>query len=406
MHAEIRASEYGGRELKDSCKNRLRTGMFLFNACFLIIALNGCAGLKQAQEIPVEIQGEQEILVAKDIGRGGDIFFPRWCGGNALLYEGDNSGIQMIDFITKERVEISETMNDATLNCSPDGKSVLYESHDIIRTEKEGDMAFDKYIKRTGEIGTAARYIYRYAVDTGREERVAVAGTDEGGSYEAISPDGKKILLGNRHLLNADIYVPEWEPVWFSADGWERYGTRWFADSSGVVIFRHNPDRICVESFGKDGWSRCFEPELRYKNNIYGFHLDRIGNIYFSESPLSGGKRHAYRCKVSGKELLCDEAPGHAAYDARFDFLPDGHMVFQKNRECIMHSAQQRVEDDCLVGTRYKDTYYAIVEMVGVSPDGRWLAFQRYRNERRPNREGPAYQVDLFVIETDKIKVR
>lgn len=406
VHAEPQAKEHGGKELKDSCKSRLFTGMFLFNVGFLLIALNGCAVLKQVQEIPIEIQDEQEILVAEDIGRGGDIFSSRWCGNNALLYEGDNIGIEMIDFITKERVEISETGNDTALNCSPDGKLVLYESYSIIRTEKEGDMEFDEYIKHSREAGTNARYIYRYAVSTGRKERVAVAGLDEGGSYEAISPDGKKILLGNKHLLNTDIYVTEWEPVWFSNDGWERYDTRWFADSSGVVIFRHNPNRICVEFFGKDGWGKCFEPDLKYKENIYGFQLGRDGNIYFHESPLSGGKRYIYHCKVSSKELLCDEAAEYAAYDVTFDFLPDGGIVFQKTRECIMRGAQWRVEEDCLVDKRYNDRDYAIVEMVGVSPNGRWLAFQRYRKKQRLNRGWPVYQVDLFVIETSKIRIR
>ncbi|NIQ05811.1 MAG: hypothetical protein GWO20_08835, partial [Candidatus Korarchaeota archaeon] len=109
--------------MKGSYKDNIFILMFLSAIVFSLIALNGCAtGKRSSATTPIKIKGKKEILVARNIGRGGNIYHPNWCGNNALLYEGDNIGIEIIDFITKKRFQISETSNNTALNCSPDGR--------------------------------------------------------------------------------------------------------------------------------------------------------------------------------------------------------------------------------------------------------------------------------------------
>lgn len=387
--------------MKGIYRNRFFFGMFLFGTVFLLVVLNGCVAGKEASAPTLKIKDKKEVLVAQDIGRGGDISPPRWCGNNALLYEGDYIGIEMIDFIKKKRVQISDTRNDTALNCTPDGKWVLYESHSIMKAGKEGDMAFDEHIKKSGDIGVAASYIYRHEVSTGRSERVAAAGIDEGGSYEAISPDGTKILLGNRHLLNADIYAPEWKPVWFSNEWWERYDTRWFADSSGIAHIRNNPNSICVEFFGEGSWARCFELDMKYKDNIYGLLLDKGNRIYFSIGVGvldSSGKHFIYRCEIKERDLKCEETPEIKGWFSPAPFLPDGDLIFQ-DKDCIRSAMSWEAEGKCIADRWYADVEYANISTVGVSPDGRWLAFERYRNSLKTSGGWSVWTIDLFVID-------
>ncbi len=387
--------------MKGSYKDNIFILMFLSGIVFSLTALNGCVAAKQASvTTPIKIKGKKEILVARNIGRGGNIYHPNWCGNNALLYEGDNIGIEIIDFITKKRFQISETSNNTALNCSPDGRWVLYESYSIIKTEKQGDLSYSEYVKKSSEVGSTARYIYRQEVSTGRKERVAVAGIDEGGSYEAISPDGTKILLGNKHLLNTDIYLPEWEPAWFSNDSWERYDTRWFADSLGVVNFRHNPNRICVEFFGKDGWGKCFELDLKYKDNIYGLLLDKDGRIYFqigSGYLDASGIYSVYRCEIKERQLECKKVAEERKGGSPSAILPNGDLILSD--DCIRRAVSWHAEGECVADRRYGDIEYASIFPVGVSPNGRWLAFHRYHNELKMSRGWLLRPADLFVID-------
>src|SRR3990172_11151683 len=68
----------------------------------------------------------KEILVMRDVGGGGTIYRPNWCGNNALLFRKGNIGIELIDFISKKRIKISSDRGDWPLNCTPDGNWAFY----------------------------------------------------------------------------------------------------------------------------------------------------------------------------------------------------------------------------------------------------------------------------------------
>ena len=379
--------------------------VLLFGMVLLFTAFGGCLRGPSSGERAIKIKGAQEILVAEDVGRGGEVWPPRWCGNNALLYSGEQIGIEKINFITKERVRVSDRHQDSVLGCSPDGKWALYESHHILKTEKMGDLTYDEYLDNREKVGLNSTYIYRHDVSTGNKERVGVAGFDEGGPYDAISPDGTKVLLGNKHILNTEAYVPEWEPVWFSIDWWERYETRWFSDSSGVVHYNHNPNSICVEFFGEDGWGKCFELDLESKDNIGGFMLDNKDRIYFSlidkeymvPNPGPNPTLTVYGCEINGRGLECEVMDRERKTGDPLAFLPDGDLILRG--DCILRAGSWQSEGECVVDRFYGDVEYSRVSFVGISPDGRWLAFHRkLRGQMLPSGRA-AYQTDLFVID-------
>ena len=383
----------------------------IFGMVFLFIAINGGLRESVSGEGAIRIKGAQEILVAEDVGRGGDIWPPRWCGNNALLYRGEHIGLEKIDFITKERVQVQAqaigSINYTGLNCSPDGRWVVYEGGNILKTEKMGDLTYDEYSENWKKVGLNSTYIYRHDVSTGNKERVGVAGFDEGGPYDAISPDGTKILLGNKHILNTEAYVPEWEPVWFSTDWWERGGSIWFSDSSGVVQYNHNPNSICVEFFGEDGWGKCFELDLESKDNIGGFMLDNEDRIYFNlideeymvPDPGPNPTLTVYGCEINGRGLECEVMDRERKTGDPLAFLPDGDLILQG--KCILRADSWQSEGECVLDRWYGDVEYSRVSFIGISPNGRWLAFYRkLRGHMLPSGRA-AYQKDLFVIDLE-----
>jgi hypothetical protein len=389
---------------------------FLLFLLIIFFSLNGCADLKQEpEETAIRIKGKEEMLVARDVGRGAGIFLPRWCGNNALLYIGDNIGVELINFTTKKRVQISENRDDTSFNCTPDGKWVLYVDNDIVRTI-EGDMTLDEYAKQDQPRGYAW-YLYRYEVATGKRERIAAIGDGEGGWYEALSPDGSKILLGKRWFLAKDMTPPEWEALWFTNDwerfefttDWSRYETRWFPDSSGVLQTGRYSNSICVEFFGEDGWVGCFELDLKYEGNIFGLKVDNENRIYFQVSedyvvtqPFS--KHFVYRCEIKKKDLFCEEVLERKGSFSSYAFLSDGDLVYDNSYkdECIRRFTPWRAEGGCVVDRRYGDVEYRDIMLIGVSHDGRWLVFERSNWEWSPSINDFYHKTDLFVIELKK----
>lgn len=370
--------------------------MLLFLA-IVSFSLSGCAGVERAHED--DTIGMKERLVTKDIGRHDDFFPPRWCGRNGLLFSGDKIGVELIDLRTGKRVQISEDINDFTaLNCSQDGKWVLYNARNIVQTDR-GEMAYDEFIRSKDHDSIMwTQSIYRYEVATGRREKVGASGRDEGGPYEALSPDGTKVLLGNRMELNNKSFVKEWEPVWFSTTWWERYKTKWLPDSSGVYHSSNNPNQICIEIFGDGGWAKCFNVFHRFAGHIFDTKVDSLNRIYFQLDRFS---QAVHRCHIGDKELSC-RVIGYSRY---FAITPDNRHIFKKltHKDCIRLSSSWEADGECIADNNFKGEDYVNTTLVGVSPNGRWLAFGREYKNKMPRSADPYLDadliVDLFVID-------
>ena len=367
---------------------------------FFVIAFSslcGCAGLGQGQAGTVAFG--KETLIARDLGGGDEVYYTRWCGNTGLVYRRVNAGIEYVDIRSKERIKINLEGTNTFLNCTSDGEKLLYYDRQSRRVDEEIENPVELapgvfgWLEDTNDI-------YIYEVRTGKKTLVAT--TRNSAEYDALSPDGTKILLGKKHRLASKKGVPEWEGVWFTKE-WTSAGAKWFSDSSGVLTYGQlYDDIICVEKFGKDGWAECFKLDsssdavkVGRDNRIYYLAMDApIYELYHL---------HLQRCDVREEGLHCERIlKGFDDVMPSYDFLPDGDIIFvdYERDECIRRATPGQDNARCVITPEFGGAVYDNISLTAVSPDGRWLAFERYnRGKRKTNDDGYHWILDLFVIE-------
>ena len=370
--------------MKVSYANKFFFGIFLSCMFFSLAALNGCASLNQAQHTPIKIQDKKEILIASDIGRGSDVYPVFWCGNNAIVVYNEDMGIGLIKIPSGERVNVSPNALDYPFNCSPDGKWVVYMDRASTRLDKADrvmtaeDYGFDPELDVWPVWEGYVADLYRFDVATGKKQRFAVV-RSEVPAWEVVSPDGTKAFLGGRHNSSIDMPEPWWEPLWFSADDpkdwdWNQTEARWLKDSSGVVRPGHN--KLYVELFGKGGWAKRLAVRPEAKDSMFALSVDKNGGIYFlvSEGPEPQlGRFLMYRCKIEDKELSCQVVLNRNSYIISYDILPEGDIIFTESDDnCIRRISPKHIKAECVAGGRY----HAEIFMIGISPDGKWLAYE------------------------------
>ena len=354
----------------------------------------------------------KEILVARDIGGGLPYSLVMWCGNSSFLIYGDEFGTEWIDF-NGNKATISTDNADYPRGCTPDGKWVLYEDRNSGRAykDKHGRIPENIVDEGPGWHGLVMD-VYRYEIATGTRQKFAVVRDDSG---SLVSPDGLKVLLGNRHDSVIDMPEPKWETVWFTNE-WLA-DTRWFADSSGIatMIWWGNGHVFGVEFFGKEGWAKEYSLEkidLKQKsgNGVSFRAVDKDNRLYFTAvesyrvDNRVRNRFHFYRCEIKNKDLVC-EAMGE--YDERentivsSEFLANGDFIFNRTGEdnCIRRLKHGRSDVECIADARYGNDTYEYIHLIAVSPDGKRMAFRR---EKIPPKQGNrfyAYQYDLFVKE-------
>lgn len=375
----------------------MRIIALLLLSLIIFFPLSGCEAQRQRPEDTViRIKGQKEILVARDIDRGGEGFYTlKWCGNRGLIFRSQNLGVGLIDFESKEKVKLDQNLYDALLNCSPDGNSFLYIDAESQRSDEEIDKE-NKIEFLPGVYGWlgSTHDMYVYDITTGK--KTLVAGVRSDLEYDALSPDGKKILLGRRHRLAARK-GGGWEDVWFSGEQ-SFGGVKWFPDSTGIVSYgKGSTNVLCVEFFGFDGWVKCF----KQKDSVDIFKTDRAGTVYYLEGHPLAPKHFLNQCEIKNRELHCERILEEYDFSRSFDFLPDGDIIFQDyvHDECIRRASPGDETARCVIGLQYGDAVYDGISPVGVSPDGRWFVFQRYNRITRPGEETIYWHFDLFAIE-------
>ena len=372
---------------------------------FVIVfsSLCGFAGLKQVQA-GTSTPGT-ETLVARDLGVGDNVYYTRWCGNTGLVYRRVNAGIEFVDIRSRERIKINlGDSNDTFLNCTSDGEKLLYYDYQSLRLDED--------IEDPDEFGPGnfgrhqyTEDIYAYEIRTGKKTLVAT--TRNSGNYDALSPDGSKILLGRKHGLSSKKSAPEWEGVWFTKN-WDPIQAKWFFDSSGVVTHINTMDHsICVEKFGEDGWAECFNEY----NRCDEFKVGRDNRIYYldRDAPLDELYHiRLHQCDIKDRKLKCKRIlKGFDDVLSSYGFLPDGDIVFydRYQGECIRRATPGQGNARCVITPEFGGVVYDSVSLKGISPDGRWLAFTRSNRERRKIKAGHygqddyLWRPDLFVIE-------
>ena len=378
--------------MKGSFRNGFFTGMFLAGIILSLIVLNGSAAGKQARiNKPVKIKGKEEILVAKDIGIGSGAYPVFWCGSYAIAVYNEKIGLELIRIPTGERVKVSLKEHDYPFNCSAGGEWVVYMDRASIRLDKQDKvkpLVYDgKPFMFEPELDVWPVWegyvadLYRHEVSTGKNERFAVVRSDLP-PWEVISPDGLKVFLGNRHNSSMEMPEPKWEALWFTRDDWDwsQTGACWFKDSSGVVSRGHTPtNRLFVEFFGEGGWTERFVLGREFEDNISRPKVDEENKIYFLTQekgfgPVSErGKWFLHRCIFKDKGLSCVTVLERNRYIISYEVLPDGDIIFSESGDnCIRLISPRHTDAECVITGRY----VAEVEIIGISPDGRWLAYE------------------------------
>ncbi|MBI1911989.1 MAG: PD40 domain-containing protein [Deltaproteobacteria bacterium] len=399
-----------------SLKNKKILNIFLFSVIFVFAINKGYTAETQATASkPVKIKGEQEILVARDVSGGKMLYTPRWCGSNALLFK-TSGGIELIDIISRKKVKISSDQDDEPLNCTPDGKWVFY--HRWSRDLFFPNMGFDEstYDESTGMDADLAppllkiNEVYRYEVATGIRQKFAIT-KDFGPTHNMVSPDGKKFLLGPEcHLVTANAPMSNY--VWFNGDIRRMDEPVWFKDSSGVTAFV--PGRLGIEFFGENGWVKTFDlwkPGTGISNS--SLKVDLENRIYFvttetalemSEGilPQLRGNYLLHRCVIKSTDLVCEKIMVRKNLGP-FDVLPDGDIIFELIYDKGLHRfSPGKTGDELEIDAQYGGDTYDSVHVIGVSPDGKRFAFERFKETavfEGTVKADNYFRYDLFVIE-------
>lgn len=394
--------------------------VILFIIVFLLGQLNLYAGDRPAEgDKNLIIDVARERLVARDVGRGGAINMLRWCGNNALLFSGDNIGIEALNFVTGKSVQISANRRDLPLNCSPDGRWALYVDRAISRMDKGPGFESDEDVEISAWDGGIAD-IFRYELATGKRERAAVI--RDQGTHEALSPDGKKILLGSRHNSIIPMPVSDWQPVWFDNE-WGAFNFQWLSDSSGVVGLREvrfGENGLAVKIVGDKGVEKVFEimggkygsdiGRLRVgKDNslyLWAYEKDCVWKDFKCKDCLIDDSRcnsSLYRCVIKDKELSCEKAFEYVGWAAPYEILPNGDMIFYDDiSRSILQISPPLKKPRRILDRQYMEEQYGDISLQGISADGKWLVYERTKMITTPQGGFSHHQEDLFVIELAK----
>jgi hypothetical protein len=349
--------------------------VFLLSIIALFTSITGYADEKQAATTQEQ---KEEIFIGQFKG---DIS-AKWCGNNALVVSEREYGIEWIDILNKKTIKISSRTfpddYDYPLNCTPDGKWVVYVDSKSLRADKGYKPPNPKDCDDWGVVD-----LYRYDVTTGKKQKFAVIRAP-GCLYEAVSPDGMKILLGERHNSIIKMPNPKWNTVW------KPVNAIWFLDSSGIAWINFK-NTVAVEFFGKNGWAKKFElKQFEYKT--FSLAVDKANRIYLYGVEKGKEKEALYRCSIKNKNLSCEKILERIS---DYKVLPNGDIVSSDRTGCISHITVGQVDRKCIVE---KGGDYDFIRIGAVSPDGQRLAFVRQKVGKMERGGHMITQSALFVI--------
>jgi hypothetical protein len=387
---------------------------FILILLVTLFPLTTSAGSKAGEIAGIRSKGKKEVLIARDVGGGLPYSVKLWCGNNALLIYGEEFGTQWIG-LNGKKITVSAKSTDYPGGCSPDGKWVFYRDRTSSRVYKDklGRVPENVVYDGFGWHGFVID-LYRYEVSTGRRQRFAVVRDD---SSALVSPDGSKVLLGNRHDSTIEMPEPKWETVWLTND-WVYGPTYWLPDSSGIATnIWHNGFTLGVEFFGKEGWSKEFSLDLMRTRRNYGATgvileaVDEDNILHFTaRDSLSGGsafrsKYNFFSCKIKRKDLVCsftgglEEEKGDSISSS--EFLSNGDIIFKREEDnCIRRVKFGETVTKCIADTRFGDDIYISISLIAVSPDESRIAVRRGKMSPKPRFY--AYEHDFFIIELEK----
>lgn len=376
-----------------TCGYRMIPTVVLLTWLALFFVVLNSYALENQDPESADTKSKKERLVASDIGFGFSNI--RWCGNDRLLLYGNTRGLKLIDLTTGKWTTVSKDGSDYPVECTNDGKWVIYIDRKSWRIDKGRVAPPDEELEGEIEWQGFVENLYRYEVLTGKRQIFAVV-RDRPNPLNIVSPDGSKVFLGNRHNTKTRMPEPAWETFWFTKE-WDYAEPHWLADSSGVVTLMWEDKSIVVEILGQKGWSKVYKWDSDIKGNINHLDVNGRNKIYFleskdySEGKTGRSKHRIYSCDIKNSELNCQRILElDLKYtNIKYVALTDGDIVYKESDDkCIRRFSQSHAKTECVVDGPDLGRFY------GLSPDGSWIVYERYgKEEKKSNR------YDLFILE-------
>lgn len=365
--------------MKVSYKNNLFIKTLLLGIALLLIGCNGY-GIKNhhPEGKGVTIHGGKEVLVASDIAS----FRPFWCGTSGrLIYVKKDYEIYSYDVKTGKSQNIAGVWS-APVGCTHDGKWLVYEDTDSVRYDKEN-------------IEETASDFWRYEFKTGRRQKFVIAGNSAG----HLSPTGLRLYLGRRPAERIPLPEPHWDILWSGGRG---VGDVWLSDGSAIIGMYYDFVRrryvLEVEVFTppKKVFSiippfQSFYPLMVDKQNRVYIRVDNQSGVYIRGE---GKDKRLLRCGVDLKRenISCETIFKPWNSYMNLDVFSDGEtIVFSKEQDdnCVRIQKVGEKEALCLTTAGLPMSSYLVI-----SPDEKWLAFERnhYKKFKYTND-------DLYIVE-------
>lgn len=387
---------YRGKAMRGTCRYKMTHMIVFFSLLiFLSVDLNAYALEKQSPENS-DGKTKNERLVARDIGF--NISSVRWCGNEKLLIYGEK-GLRLLDLKGQWTV-VSTNEADYPLNCTRDGKWVIYVDRESWRIDRGRVAPPDDELEGEAMWQGFVEDLYRYEVATGKVEKFATR-RDRPLAAVVVSPDGKKAFLGGRHNTPFRMPEPNWEVLWLKNE-WIHYAPIWFADSSGIVTKVSDEEQklnLGVEIFGEDGWSGVFVPGRDFDvkgqlGDAYAIKNRTISLLTvesYSEGNMGRERDYFYTCDIKQSGLNCKKILelDLGFTDISYAILPGGDIVYRESDDnCIRRFSPYRIGARCIVNGPGLGGFY------GLSPDGTRIVYQRYWEKFN---KGTSY--DLYIME-------
>jgi hypothetical protein len=360
------------------------------------IALSGCRGLEKHPEGTGEkIMAGEPVLVSLYAK------YMIWCGPDALIYLYHKASyeryvpteVYWYDLHTGRKVLVGKDTGDiyiAPMACAPDGRWLVYMNKKSLRWAKSGVKVISD--------------IWRYEVSTGKHEKIAIARDVATFNEGILSPDGKKLFLGEKPLEGVEMPEPKWEIVWSELD--EISGALWFRDSSAVITSywgrRDSNIDMVIEVIRPQRKTVVINPEDL--NDFGPFYSDKEGRIYMYFWDTYE-KRHVVRCNVNaeGTGLSCKDVFVEGVRKANdLEVFSDGKRIAftEDGGNCVKAIRAEGKRAYCITPPIDTLGNYRISagESIKISPDDRWLAFDLVRQDEA----GEGIGIDLYIIEINK----
>lgn len=387
----------------NACRYRMIPKVvFLSLFVFFSVVLNSCTLERQGPE-NADGKTKNERLVARDIGFGFSNI--RWCGNDRLLLYGNTRGLKLLDLTTGKWTTLSKDGSDYPVECTRDGKWVIYIDRKSWRIDKGRVAPPDEELEGEIEWQGFVEDLYRYEVLTGKRQVFAVV-RDRPNPLNIVSPDGAKAFLGGRHDTPFEMPEPKWEMRWLENE-WAHLDPIWLADSSGIVTMVSDEKvSLGVEIFGENGWSRVFIPgrDLDIKGQlgdavaIKNKTISLLTGESYSEvkmgREMGRDRYYFYTCDIEHSGLNCKEILQFDLRhtDIRYAALPSGDIIYKDvDYRCIRRFSQSRAKTECIVDGSDLGRFY------GLSPDGSRIAYNRNIIE-----ENKSTRYDLYMMEINR----